>query len=213
MQKIHLAEIKKCEGNKPSWLKIVEYLIEYTNTKKYFGLNEIISKPKKLIEIFESKLKALYKEWWKENIKNDSKMEFYNLYKKELYFESYIDNLSMKRRKVIAKLRLSNHKFPIEKQRYSNIRRNERYCSICNSNEIGDENHYLLKCTNDNLEKLRNDFIKEITKILKEFKIMDKINIIKYCIKMSDPVIQNITAKFIEDIFINFESEENKLMK
>ena len=90
MQKIHLAEIKKCEGNKPSWLKIVEYLIEYTNTKKYFGLNEIISKPKKLIEIFESKLKALYKEWWKENIKNDSKMEFYNLYKKEFYFESYI---------------------------------------------------------------------------------------------------------------------------
>ena len=136
MQKIHLAEIKKCEDNKPSWLKIVEYLIEYTNTKKYFGLNDIISKPKKLIEIFESKLKTLYKEWWKENIKNDSKMEFYNAYKKEFYFESYIDNLSWKRRKVVAKLRLSNHIFPIEKQRYSNIRRNERYCSICNNNEI-----------------------------------------------------------------------------
>ena len=78
---------------------------------------------------------------------------------------------------------------------------------------IGDENHYLLKCTNDNLEILRKSFIKEVKKILKVFKSMDKINIIKFCIKMSDPVLQNITAKYIEDIFVNFENEENKLKK
>ena len=35
-----------------------------------------------------------------------------------------------------------------------------------------------------------DDFIKEVTKILKEFKSMDKKNIIKFCIQMSEPVLQ-----------------------
>ena len=212
MQQLHLGEISKCKDNKMSWLKIVEYLIDYTDTKKYFGIKEIISKPKKLIEIFESKLKTLYKKWWKENIIKESKMKFYSEYKKEFRFESYIDNLNWKKRKIVCKFRLSNHILPIEKLRYSNIKRDERLCPICNIKEIGDEYHYLLKCTNNSIEKLRDNFKNSVIGMSKELRKLDIINIIKYCINMCDPIIQNITAKYIEDIFINFENEKNIIL-
>ena len=70
-----------------------------------------------------------------------------------------------------------------------------------------------LKCNNEKIENHRENFIINVTGILKEFKKIDKIHIIKYCISMSDPIIQNITAKYIEDLFVNFESEEKKLIK
>ena len=49
-------------------------------------------------------------------------------------------------RKLLEQLRVSAHKFPIEKERYENIPREKRTCKICKSNLIGDEFHYLFEC-------------------------------------------------------------------
>ena len=48
----------------------------------------------------------------------------------------------------ILKFRTSNHKFPIELGRYTNRRVPycDRKCTLCTTNDLGDEFHYLLKC-------------------------------------------------------------------
>ena len=46
----------------------------------------------------------------------------------------------------ICKFRCGCHRLPIESGRWHKIQRDERTCIICNSNEIGDEYHYILVC-------------------------------------------------------------------
>ena len=48
---------------------------------------------------------------------------------------------------AVIKLKCSNHKMPIVNGRYSNIPVDERICNICPTNEVGDEFHYLFKCS------------------------------------------------------------------
>ena len=50
-------------------------------------------------------------------------------------------------RKVISRIRCSN--LAIEKGRHKNPKtpRQERLCTICNDQEVEDEEHFLLKCT------------------------------------------------------------------
>ena len=59
-------------------------------------------------------------------------------------FEPYIDNLKFQYRKAVSKLRLFDHKFPIENLRYENKKREERLCEICNLNDIGNEPYYMI---------------------------------------------------------------------
>ena len=42
---------------------------------------------------------------------------------------------------------MGNTKLPIERGRYNNVRREQRYCELCNHNIIGDEFHFILECT------------------------------------------------------------------
>ena len=48
-------------------------------------------------------------------------------YQRDFMFEPYIDNLKFQNRKAVSKLRLSDHKFPIEKLRYKNKKEKKGY--------------------------------------------------------------------------------------
>jgi hypothetical protein len=57
---------------------------------------------------------------------------------------TYVDNIILKSdRSNIAKLRICAHNLEIEKGRYFQINRTERFCKICNDLEIEDGNHFL----------------------------------------------------------------------
>ena len=56
-----------------------------------------------------------------------------------------------------SQFRLGNTKLPIETGRWFNIDRNERYCTLCNRNKIGDEFHLLFQC--DTLRDQINRFL------------------------------------------------------
>ena len=75
------------------------------------------------------------------------KLETYLKVKTNFGFENYLTIVkNVDYRKAIARLRISAHRLPIEIGRYSKVPRNERFCTKCSSNEIGDEAHFLLKC-------------------------------------------------------------------
>ena len=59
----------------------------------------------------------------------------------------------------ILKFRLSNHRLPIQQRRSLGIPRDERICTVCDSGEVGDEFHYLLNSSNENVKRSRTKYI------------------------------------------------------
>ena len=57
----------------------------------------------------------------------------------------------------LCRFRTANHKLPIEIGRWNNTNRNNRICTHCNKNELGDEFHYILDCPC--FEQVRNIYI------------------------------------------------------
>ena len=134
-------------------------------------------------------------------------MQFICEYKRNFQFEPYLDNLPFEYRSKVSKIRLSDHRLPIEKLRYENIDKSERICDVCNSNEVGDENHYLISCSNDKINESRKDFIQKCIEILPVFEQFSEVNIIKYCLTMADEKLHYVTALFIKEILNNYNNE------
>ena len=109
--------------------------------------------------VIKQRMKDQFYQSWFSAIETSSRGSFYSLFKSEFKLEKYLINLKENQRLLICKLRCSNIKFPIEQGRWQNIPRAERKCTLCNSNSIGDEFHYLFTCSNENIKKLRKKYI------------------------------------------------------
>ena len=60
----------------------------------------------------------------------------------------------------MARLRISDHPLQIEAGRYNQTPPNNRLCTLCNSNRIENEVHFILECSLYN--DMRNSFISAI---------------------------------------------------
>ena len=89
-------------------------------------------------------------------------------------------------------MRISCHLLPIESGRYKKIPRVERLCPLCNRSEIGDEFHYLLKCTHSSLSHTRGIFLESLYSINSNFTNMSCKALFLYIISMCDENIINL---------------------
>jgi hypothetical protein len=201
-------------GNR-SWMKIVNFLKILTHTDENITSSQEIEKNAK---IFKSKIYTKYTDWWKSQavVTGENKLDFYYKYKKLFQFESYLDNIPKNLRRGVTKLRLSCHSFPVETQRYSkqNIERKDRLCKVCNLNEVGDEEHYMKKCSNVLIECTRSAFVKDIKEKFPTMADFSSDNIIEYCLVMNDSKFQlpmAIYTKEIMDIFSEINGLQSKL--
>ena len=212
MQELYKSENQNRIMGRDSWLKMVDFLIKYTNyTIKTNGIDE--DKETNIKFDFEKRIKEMYKENWKENLEKsfgESKMVFICEYKRNFKFESYIDNLNFDNRKIVAKFRLSNHKLPVEVLRYDKIKTEKRLCPICELKQKGNENHYILDCTNKEIKYVRDKFVCNVINVAPEFKQLNDYNIIRYCMHMGDPKLHYITARFIDNLLNTFNIENDK---
>ena len=92
-------------------------------------------------------LQDQFKQTWLENIQKNSKTLNCRLFKDKLEFENYFDILEDRDISIFCPFRTVNHKLPIEYGRWNNIQRENWVCNLCNSQDLGDEFHYLLKCS------------------------------------------------------------------
>ena len=58
-----------------------------------------------------------------------------------------------------TKIRANNNRLPVVTGRYENVSKEERLCTKCRSNVVGDEFHIILLCLNENIVELRNRYI------------------------------------------------------
>lgn len=91
------------------------------------------------------------------------RLHLYSCVKTQYKYEPYLD-IQHPHRASFTRFRLSLHWLPIERGRYSKPRvpREERICTLCNSNDIADELHCLLKCQADPLKILRDISISKL---------------------------------------------------
>ena len=128
------------------WIVTIEKLI---NTLK---LSDKIGNHCKFKSATKKSLESGWKIWWKLSLENPqlSRLKFYQEIKQEYGYEKYLDIQNFEKRRLISKLRGSDHVLEIEKGRHkpANTRKpvEERKCVYCEKGEVEDEKHFLFSC-------------------------------------------------------------------
>lgn len=81
------------------------------------------------------------------SIDDKSKLNFYKGLDPNLLIKPYLSNSNFEFRKLITKLRISDHSLLIEKGRHFKIPREERLCKKCKV--LDDEKHFLINCSHN----------------------------------------------------------------
>ena len=195
-----------------NWYKIVKFLLKATSLNDIPVANE--NEAGKIITKFKEKIKMMYRQWWLEKMMSveNRKLEFFFKYKKTFLFEKYLDALPRHIRLYSTRLRTSSHAFPIETLRYMKpkIEAHNRKCTICDSDETGDEMHYLTKCNNAKLLSTKNNFLINIKQTITEFDNFNLDDIIQYCLLMHDTKTIAPMAEYVKKILITYREETNK---
>jgi hypothetical protein len=135
------------------WLKEVHLNLDH------LGLSFLKSSAPYTVNYFKSiaqqRLRDQFLQTWRGILSENSVCKNYRLYKDTFCFESYLLLLSQPMRKNVLKFRVNNHRLPIQRGRVINVPLNERLCTLCNLEEIGDEFHYLFVCENDEIQASR----------------------------------------------------------
>ena len=150
---------------------------------------------------------CLYDKYWSRSLKKDkfdspigNKLSLYSEVNNEVRFESYLDLITnVKTIVAVTKMRISCLLLPIESGRYKKIPRVERLCPLCNRSEIGDEFHYLLKCTHSSLSDIRG--ISHIICLVRHYFYVPCLCAI------TDKNILNLSASYIKYILNCYASE------
>jgi hypothetical protein len=167
---LHQLYTKKDDYKSP-FLRYVE------STLNELGLSGIWLTQFKLnvsIEWFKGKLKQSlrdqYIQQWLSDI--DTRDIFYNyrLYKPVFQYEKYLNILPTNVLYTMLRFRTLNHRLPVQKGRIDKVPHNERFCTKCSSQDIGDEFHYVMICP----------FFKEKRKELIPKKFWEKANVMKF---------------------------------
>ena len=145
--------------------------------------------------------------------KNSTKFDFFYKYKKNYKLEEYLDSVPRHIRLFTTWLRTSSHNLPVETMRYIKPKpdREDRKFKICTLNEVGDEHHYLLQCSNPAILSIRTDFFIDIRKEKTQFKNFADKQIIEYCMILNDSTIHNALTQFIKKIMVTFREETGEI--
>ena len=105
---------------------------------------------KKFKDTTNSVISEYFKSNWKNKLRNEDipRLSTYKTLNDDFALPKHL-GLPYQLRKVISRIRCSNHPLAIEKGRHKNPKtpREERVCIFCNNKDIEDEEHFLLKCT------------------------------------------------------------------
>ena len=111
-------------------------LIQWYERKALCDLNFIRQKLRENDEII-----------WKQRLENKPKLHLYRSIKLHYAVEKYVfDNINFSQRSFIAQLRFGTLPLAVETGRFTGIKRDDRVCPICDSNNVEDELHFIFIC-------------------------------------------------------------------
>ena len=128
-----------------NWLNCIKAILDDCGLS-YVWISQEMRNKMWLKNYVKQNLKDQFLQRWKSDVENSSKSLCYRIYKTNFGYEKYLDLLNNKDRQILCKFRICNHRFPIETGRWERVPREDRTCTLCNNNQIGDEFHYLMEC-------------------------------------------------------------------
>ena len=142
------------------WLKSIEQIL---NTSGYGNVwqNPDAVEHNWLKKTIERRLSDIYIQNWQQQVNTMSSCIIYRSIKPYFKSEKYLMLSNISDRISICKFRCRNTKIPVVILGYanSNTAYENRLCSICDMNEVGDEYHYILKCPA--FQDHRNQYLSE----------------------------------------------------
>ena len=136
-----------------NWIITIEKLVNCLN------LTDTIENPGRFKRMVKSSIQSKFIESWGKKLKDEnlSRLKFYGSIKNDFTLEKYLELPCFNHRKLITKIRCSDHQLEIEKGRHRKLPREERICRLCTDNEIETEDHFLVKCKFYDHLKIKHD--------------------------------------------------------
>ena len=133
-------------NGKETWLKRVKCLLQRSGYPDVWTFPSSVT-VHKFIPFLRLRLRDLYISEWREGMSQCTSLTLYRELKPVFVRSEYLTLLrNFKYRRAISRLRVSSHKLNIESGRHAGIARADRFCSLCNLNDIEDEYHFILIC-------------------------------------------------------------------
>ena len=177
IKKLHNQNIFKSE-----WLNHIKTSLDNAGFSYLFNERNLANKNqfKNLIKL---RLKDIYDQKWVESVSNNSICLNYRAMNTQKKLKEYLLNLPSQYKFALCKFKCASHKLPIVAGRYAGLAIDERICTLCDTNEIGDEYHYLYQCSYFNVD--RSKYLKRyyyinpnMHKTLQLFNVTDKKEIL-----------------------------------
>ena len=110
---------------------------------------------------------------------NSFKGNIYRTFKLDFGCEKYLEKIPQKLRTILLKFRTTNHRLPVETDRWINMPYNDRSGVLCNTSKIADEFYYILDCNTLTIirKKYLNCWYYIIFKVFKFYEIMSTSNV------------------------------------
>ena len=164
-----------------AWLDLVDVFSD----KTMCDLNDVIVK-----------ISTKSQNQWRNNVQQKPKLRTYMLFKDELRTEEYIkQHLNKRKRSLLAQTRLGILPLHIETGRYNNTPFDNRKCTICNTDVLEDEFHFIMSCPN--YINLRTKLFNEAKSICENFNdLSDDVKFTTLFKKCHKPL-----ATYINDAF------------
>ena len=129
-------------GSNFKWIKFVKENLDHTGFGWVWNASDIN------VEAFKSSFKQrchdIFIQKWQAEVHSNSQCNVYKFFKREHGIEDFIKKIEPAHAYNLIKFRTRTHHLPISKSRFNedaNVK-----CDLCNSDERGDELHYLFKC-------------------------------------------------------------------
>ena len=137
-----------CNGNiSAPWVKFVKDILDKCGLSNVWTFQSVNFNNEWVIAYVKLRLRDNFLQEWNSNLENSPKALNYRLYKQIFQFENYFNILENKDIFTFCKFRTTNTKLPIATGRWNNIARENRKCQLCQENQIGDEFHYIMRCS------------------------------------------------------------------
>ena len=150
------------------WISSIKEYLEVNGMLNYF-INPNENKPSLINKKLFQTLTDVFHQKAFENIRGEhSKLRTYAIFKTDIGFEKYLSEVKNPTiRTQLTKFRLSNHNLMIETGRFTNIKKELRFCPFC-PNSVETEIHFCLKCPT--YEPLRTEMLTPIINANADFR-------------------------------------------
>ena len=176
--------IRDYTANTPNWSKDFQTVCSLLDFNDAFVNMSVID-----LDLFKERLKLHVSEKWKTSVLSKPKLRTYQLYKKDLKPEWYVENFVGRfQRSIFARFRCGVLPLQIEVGRFRGQSVEQRICQLC-KNAVESEIHFLLECPVYD----RDEFFRLTTLNL----VPDNVDQIRLCMEN----YQKLTVKFVTKLW------------